>query len=366
MVAKQATTKKKAATKKKAPAKKATVKKRTPAKKSPVQKKTAVKKPAANKRKAPAKKKKKAPATAKKSSRPSRPKQDLLPEVEATAPEQAPASPDVSPAPQQAAPPPQQVVNQEQNRAVGIGHDAIGNAIISGDGNIVVVQNITQHAALESAKPEDDSVSDIGPNPYKGLVAFDESDADHFFGREAQTRRLWGMFRDLHEAGYATDPPPRVLPILGPSGSGKSSLARAGLIPELARNPIPGMKAARVAVLKPGAHPIEALAGVLARIATNDPAPLAKTDEFSQELLRKAEDGEYDGLRRIAASLPNITASRLIVFIDQFEEIYSLCNSDEERVAFIDNLIYAASDREALVSVIFTSRTDFLEDRAYA
>ena len=77
---------------------------------------------------------------------------------------------------------------------------------------------------------------------------------------------------------------PRVLAIYGPSGSGKSSLARAGLIPELARRPLPGRDRARVAVLVPGSHPLEALAMVLARIATLDPAPVAKAREFAAEL----------------------------------------------------------------------------------
>jgi len=68
-------------------------------------------------------------------------------------------------------------------------------------------------------------------NPYLGLDAFGEKDANRFFGREQLTDKLWQTFHDLHRAnGEAL---PRLLPILGPSGSGKSSVARAGLIPAL-------------------------------------------------------------------------------------------------------------------------------------
>ena len=151
-----------------------------------------------------------------------------------------------------------------------------------------------------------------------------------------------------------------MLPILGPSGCGKSSLARAGLIPELARRPLPGRKRARVAIFTPGTHPVEALAGVLAKIATNDIAPVAKTREFASELKRVNDAKEYDCLRQIADLLPDITLSPLIVLVDQFEEVYSLCKEAKDRKAFIENLLHAAGARGGRVSVILTLRSDFL------
>ena len=151
-----------------------------------------------------------------------------------------------------------------------------------------------------------------------------------------------------------------MLPVLGPSGCGKSSLARAGLIPELARRPLPGRKRARVTIFTPGTHPVEALAGVLAKIATNDISPVAKTREFASELKRVNDAKEYDGLRRIADLLPDITLSPLIVLVDQFEEVYSLCKDTTERQAFIENLLHATGDPAARVSLILTLRSDFL------
>jgi hypothetical protein len=113
-------------------------------------------------------------------------------------------------------------------------------------------------------------------------------------------------------------------------------------------------------VLVPGTHPLEALAGVLARVATHDLTPVAKTREFAAELQRTSETGAYDGLRRIADMLPEIASSPLVVFVDQFEEVYSLCDNPTERHIFIENLFRAASDRAAHISVILTLRSDFL------
>src|SRR5262249_1682437 len=116
-------------------------------------------------------------------------------------------------------------------------------------------------------------------NPYKGLEAFNEADADRFFGREAVVERLSRRYRELAQpaAGAA---PLALLPIIGPSGCGKSSLARAGLLPELARQPVPGLSDPRIAVLVPGSHPIDALAAVLARVATGDPLPARQQKDF--------------------------------------------------------------------------------------
>ncbi len=113
-------------------------------------------------------------------------------------------------------------------------------------------------------------------------------------------------------------------------------------------------------MLVPGTHPLEALASVLARVATDDLTPVAKTREFAGELKQANEEGEYDGLRRIADVLPDIAFSPLIVLVDQFEEVYSLCENLAERDAFIGNLLTGAGERSRRVSVIVTLRSDFL------
>ncbi|TVQ08933.1 MAG: ATP-binding protein, partial [Leptolyngbya sp. DLM2.Bin27] len=141
-------------------------------------------------------------------------------------------------------------------RGIQIQESAVGSAIVSGDGNTIYVIHQTTQQRQEPATAE--IPVKLGPNPYKGLAAFTEQDGDRYFGRETQVKRLWERFQRLVEQSEV----PRLLPILGPSGSGKSSLARAGLIPALAQRPLLGKAQLRVAVLVPGSHPLEALAGV--------------------------------------------------------------------------------------------------------
>ncbi len=245
----------------------------------------------------------------------------------------------------------------KQSRLVQMGRDAYGNLIISGDNNRVTIEVSSHKSSLQQ---EIQAACPIGPNPYKGLEAFDEEDANRFFGREELTNKLWKTFRMFHDFQPGDAVPARVLPILGPSGSGKSSLARAGLIPELARRPLPGLQTPRCAVFTPGDHPLEALAKILARIATHAPAPAAKTREFAEELQLAHERQEDDGLRRIAGVLPDIEFSPLIVLVDQFEEVYSLCDDTDERDAFANTLLHAAAAKAGYVSVILTLRSDFL------
>lgn len=242
------------------------------------------------------------------------------------------------------------------NRSISIQESAIGSTLVSGDGNqVIIYQYQTERRELPAVQSESIPAT-LGANPYKGLLAFQETDSDRYFGRETEIYILWQKLRSLYESETNL----RLLPIYGPSGSGKSSLVRAGLIPELARQSLPGQDKAQVAVLVPMVHPLESLATVLARAVTGDIAPVAKTREFKAELQQPNHEGDYDGLRRIASALPGITTSPLIVLVDQFEEVYSLCEKEEERNAFVANLLYAAADRSRQVLVIITLRSDFL------
>jgi tetratricopeptide (TPR) repeat protein len=201
---------------------------------------------------------------------------------------------------------------------------------------------------------ENERVSLSGPvgqvlkaNPYLGLDCFEEKDADRFFGREKLIDELRGNFIRLRENVGE----PRILPVIGPSGSGKSSLVRAGLIRRL-RNEL---GAACIQVIKPTERPIEVLALVLARIATGDEAPVAKAQEFEQLLRTRT-----DALRRIADAIPDTISMPLILIVDQFEELYTLCKQPDEATAFIENLMDAAQAGSGCVSVILTLRSDFL------
>ncbi|MGF1487066.1 MAG: ATP-binding protein, partial [Prochloraceae cyanobacterium] len=235
--------------------------------------------------------------------------------------------------------------------------DAIANTILQGNGNIIIFQASSRQEVIEKEE-QIQTDNAIGSNPYKGLLSFDEQDCDRYFGREAQINKFWEEFAKI----YQQDKLPRLLPILGPSGCGKSSLARAGLIPELVKRPLLGLKSWKVIILKPGVRPLESLADVLARVASNDLAPFVTKSESFLEILESKRSGEWAGLRRIAGNLPEIDISPLIVFVDQFEEVYSLCQDIKERNAFINNLLHAASDCTKRVSVIFTLQSDFLAE----
>lgn len=252
----------------------------------------------------------------------------------------------------------QQKVGENSGQVFGqmIGGIAVGHLT-------VYLSNIpTEPAAKAVTTP-----SDLGENPYQGLKAFREADGDRFFGRDDEIQKLLERFQRLHDLPNTV----RVLPIYGPSGSGKSSLARAGLIPALGKQPLRGKDRCRVVVLTPGERPLEALATVLARIAMNDLYPVAKTREFQGELISANTNKEFDGLRRIANVFPDINFSPLIILVDQFEEIYTYQSQqddsiekihelEQERFAFVQNLLCAASDRSQNVSVILTLRSDFL------
>ncbi len=202
-----------------------------------------------------------------------------------------------------------------------------------------------------AAKPE----QPLGETPYRGLEAFRKEDAARFFGREALVEKLWQAFIALHGSGAGGETPVRLLPILGPSGTGKSSVAQAGLLAALDDRPLPGRPAAPSVVFTPEAKPLESLAVALARQVTGDPAPAQKAMEF-EKVLRERADG--DGLRFLGAQM--LGNAGVVLLVDQFEETYALCQDEAERGAFIGNLLNAARAPSGRVSVILTLRSDFL------
>ncbi len=102
-------------------------------------------------------------------------------------------------------------------------------------------------------------------NPYKGLLAFQEADSSHFYGRE---RLLAEMLRRLDRGD-------RLVALVGPSGSGKSSVVRAGLIPAMRKNAVAGTAEWLIAQMVPGGHPFAELEAALLRIRIDGPDSLA-------------------------------------------------------------------------------------------
>lgn len=187
-----------------------------------------------------------------------------------------------------------------------------------------------------------DNVRPLVVNPYKGLRAFRESDADDFFGREALTQRLVERMAEEHRLA-------RFLAVVGPSGSGKSSLVQAGLIPTLRRGALPGSEHWFVVVVVPGAHPLEELEEALLRVATT-PLP---------NLLEHLQADERGLLRAVSRMLPDDTQTELVLVIDQFEEIFTMVEDEPVRRHLLNSLIATVTDTQSKLHVIITLRADY-------
>ncbi len=177
-------------------------------------------------------------------------------------------------------------------------------------------------------------------NPYKGLKAFDESDKGDFFGRSELTAEL------VSDVNGMTDT--RFLAVIGPSGSGKSSVVRAGLIPKL-REPNPEW--VFLPPMTPGASPLKALTSTV-----------SKQSSKSNTAIREDLDARAgDGLDMLARNIVNTANGRVVLFIDQFEELFTQTASEPERQQFINLLTTAATERNGVLIVILTMRADFYD-----
>jgi DNA-binding SARP family transcriptional activator/WD40 repeat protein len=158
----------------------------------------------------------------------------------------------------------------------------------------------------------------LGVCPYKGLAFFDRADADYFFGRERLVTDLIARLVDSTVVG-----------ILGPSGIGKSSLLRAGVLPALSSGILPGSARWHQVLIRPGPLPCSQLARALAG------------DRLCQ-VVEQLSPGE-----------------RIVVAVDQFEELFAVCQVENERVSFLEDLVAAACDPERRAILLVALRADF-------
>ena len=180
-------------------------------------------------------------------------------------------------------------------------------------------------------------------NPYKGLRAFEEADALDFFGREALVERLVTRLSERVDGS-------RFLGVVGPSGSGKSSAVRAGLVPALRRGALPGSEKWFFVEISPGPRPLEALEAAFLRIAVNPPTSLIQTLQ-----------SEERGLREAAEQVLPPDGSELFLLIDQFEELFTLVEDEDQRSHFLANLLSAVNASNARVRIVVTLRADFYD-----
>ncbi|WP_086667199.1 hypothetical protein [Lentzea kentuckyensis] len=174
-------------------------------------------------------------------------------------------------------------------------------------------------AELREQEEPDDSVQ----APYAGLAALKEGDADRFHGRE----RLVGELLERLARN-------RVVVVFGASGSGKSSLLRAGLVPRLDGPAV---------VFTPGAHPVEECALQLTRVIGGPAVVLEDDPRALHRLVRQAAPDGRD----------------LVLVVDQFEELFTLCQDEDERRRFVDALLAAATTEKSGCRVVLGVRADF-------
>ena len=180
--------------------------------------------------------------------------------------------------------------------------------------------------------------------PYKGLFAFWEQDAEVFFGRESLTQLLVDKLDQKH-----------IVQVSGPSGSGKSSLVAAGLIPALKTS-----DTWQVLYCRPGSDPFASLASALIPLLKPSEDEISRAGQLPK-LREVLAQGQLCYLLRQALAANGDRA--LLLFIDQFEELYTQCNTQTLRDIFLDTLLtLMGADAVATaprIRLVYTIRADF-------
>ncbi|GAA3071195.1 helix-turn-helix domain-containing protein [Streptosporangium carneum] len=173
--------------------------------------------------------------------------------------------------------------------------------------------------------------------PYVGLVAFQREDADLFFGRERLVEELAARLSKR-----------RLVAVFGTSGAGKSSLLRAGLLPRMRGEG----GDCPVVLLTPGPHPLEECAIQLARLTGGTPGRL-------HEELADDPRNLYRIARHALALADRPEQGDLLLVVDQFEEVFTLCDDELERARFIEALVTAARAENSRCRIVLGVRADF-------
>jgi energy-coupling factor transporter ATP-binding protein EcfA2 len=201
-----------------------------------------------------------------------------------------------------------------------------------------------------------DTVTQVTENPFPGLRPFTRDETDLFFGRDHQSDELVGRLARA-----------RFLAVLGTSGSGKSSLVRAGLLPALDGGlMVEAGSLWLMATMRPQDDPIGFLARALVRggVLTQLDLPDTAAVEIVETTLRRSSLGLVE-IVRLGRLDPRVN---LLVLVDQFEEIFRFADlarqrgTEDEAKAFVKLLLAAAQKSEVPLYVVITMRSDFLGD----
>jgi serine/threonine protein kinase len=185
----------------------------------------------------------------------------------------------------------------------------------------------------------------LDESPYPGLNAFQESDANRFFGRAREVAAAANRLRDQP-----------LLTVVGPSGVGKSSFVRAGLVPALKQSG----ETWTSLVIRPGRQPMAALAHAVAPMVTQTSTTVSGDLSEHQAVLERLhrEPGYLGAVLRSRARRRN---QKTLLFVDQFEELYTLVSDPAERLAFTACLASVADDATTPLRVVLSIRSDFLD-----
>jgi serine/threonine protein kinase len=184
----------------------------------------------------------------------------------------------------------------------------------------------------------------IQHSPYAGLAAFQESDAARFFGRSREVAAMMTRIRDQP-----------MMAVVGPSGAGKSSFVRAGLVPALKSSG----ETWEALVIRPGRDPLAALAALLTPMVKTSTSVVEDLDR--QRAMTERLRAEPGYLGTVLRSRARIEESHILLFVDQFEELYTLVADPEIRRAFTACLAGVADDPTAPLRVMLSLRSDFLD-----
>lgn len=206
--------------------------------------------------------------------------------------------------------------------------------------------------------PKDELSEPPGPhteprNPYKGLQVFRQEDRYDFFGRDRLIDELAQALEGSVLAEQQSAQSSRLLAVVGPSGSGKSSVVMAGLLPRLQAGGLPGSAEwIYLDSITPGRHPIESLALAFAHHLPNRSLTTVRED---------LEDDSTRGLHLLASHLGRRPEVRVVLFVDQFEELFTQTTTEEERQRFIDVLVTAITEPDGPLIIIMALRADFYD-----
>jgi hypothetical protein len=236
----------------------------------------------------------------------------------------------------------------DQQQSVGDVTVSGGTAFGTVEGSISIIYNYyyredIQVVPVESTVAADDNL----PCPYRGLFHFSPNDAEFFFGREVFIQELFAATQTCN-----------FIPVLGASGSGKSSVVLAGLVPKL-QNEGHWL----FTHFRPDSDPFHALAFALVPLYTVN---LDNTDKIIQarKLSKALGEGEISLADVFAEIHQNHPTDRVLLIADQFEEIYTLCTDEKIRRSFLDTLLatfpFFPSQSKYKRVLVATMRADFL------